>query len=204
MKILFIPTKLRAKPNKSKILEISKQLPKNIAIAYSIQYQDIASEINKILSKNHKITKFTQVLGCSNPVFPQPTQAILLIGDGRFHATSLAIETKLPIYILEKEKITKIKEQDINEFKTKQKASYLKFLHSDKVGILVSTKPGQQNLKKALQLKNKLKKKSYILIGNNLNTAEFENFGLDSYINTACPRLDMDDARVVNINNIPQ
>ena len=99
MKTLFIPAKTKYKINKSKILLISKKLPKNIAIAYSIQYQEQAMEIKQLLSSSHNITKFIQVLGCSKPVIAKNTQAILLIGDGRFHATSLALETKLPVYI---------------------------------------------------------------------------------------------------------
>ena len=50
MKTLFIPSQRKLKANKSKILEISKQLPKKISIAYSIQFKDLAQEIKQILS----------------------------------------------------------------------------------------------------------------------------------------------------------
>ncbi len=203
MKTLFVPAKIKSRVNKSKILEISKKLPKNIAIAYSIQYKDIASEIKKIFSKIHKITKLVQVLGCSKPNFPKNTQAVLLISSGKFHAISLAIESGLPIYILEHSKLREISKKDIDFFKKKQKASYLKFLNADKIGILVSTKPGQQNLKKALNFKKKLKnKKSYLFISNNINVNEFENFRLNCWVNTACPRLDMDSNFILNIDKI--
>ncbi len=203
IKTLFIPTQKKLKANKLKILEISKQLPKNIAIAYSVQFKNLANEIKKILSKNHNITKTIQVLGCSNPKFQKQTQAILLIGSGRFHAISLAIETNLPIYILEKDKLNKISNKDIQKLEKKQKVAYLKFLNADKIGILISTKPGQQNLKNAIELKKKLNdKKSYLFIANNLNISEFENFDINSWINTACPRMDMIDNRIININKI--
>lgn len=203
MKTLFIPAKIKSKANKPKILEISKKLPKNIAIAYSIQYKDIAFEIKDILSKTHKITKLVQVLGCSKPNFSKNTKAILLISSGKFHAIPLGIETKLPIYILEHNILRKISKQDIESFKKKQKASYLKFLNADKIGILVSTKPGQQNLKKALELKKKIKnKKSYLFISNTIDVNEFENFGLSSWVNTACPRLDMDHSSIINRDKI--
>jgi len=204
MKTIFIPAKSKAKPNITKIREISKKLPNNIAIAYSVQFQDIAQEIKQILSKDHKITKTIQVLGCSKPKFTKNTKALLLIGSGKFHAISLAQETKIPIYILNNNSFEKISQKQIQELKAKQKASLMKFLHADKVGILVSTKPGQQNLKQAIELKNNLKdKKPYILIANNLNTQEFENFNkIQSYINTACPRLDMESADVINIRDI--
>ncbi|MAG11132.1 hypothetical protein CMI44_02370 [Candidatus Pacearchaeota archaeon] len=203
MKPLFIPTKLKSKVNKSRILEISKKLPKNIAIAYPIQYEDQAGEMKKVLSKKHNITKFTQVLGCSKPKLPKSTQALLLISDGKFHAVSLAIGTDFPIYIYNGNRLEKISDKDVRSMRQKQKVAYLKFLNAKKVGILVSTKPNQQNLKKALALKSKLKNKdSYIFIGNNLNPAEFENFGLDVYINTACPRLIFDSEKIMDISEI--
>ena len=203
MKTLFIPAKIKSKVNKPKILEISKKLPKNIAIVYSIQYKDIAFEIKNILSKSHKIVKLVQILGCSKFHFPKNTFAILLIISGRFHAISLAVESNLPIYILEHNKLRKISNKDIEFFKQKQKASYLNFLNADKIGILVSTKPGQQNLKKALSLKKKIKnKKSYLFISNNIDVNEFENFRLNCWVNTACPRLDMDNNFIINIDKI--
>jgi len=203
MKTIFIPAKIKSKVNKSKIISLSKKLPKKIAITYSIQYKDIAFEIKNILSKNHNITKLIQVLGCSKPIFPKNTQAILLISSGKFHAISLTIESGLPIYMLEHNKLRKISREDIESFKKKQKASYVKFLNADKIGILISTKPGQQNLKKALDFKKKLKeKKSYLFISNNMDTGEFENFGLNCWVNTACPRLDMENNSIINIDKI--
>ena len=51
-------------------------------------------------------------------------------------------------------------------------------------------------------IKKKLKKQSYLFICNNINTYEFENFGLDSWVNTACPRMDMEDNKIINIDKL--
>lgn len=205
MKTMFIPVKLNHSVNKFNILELSKSLPKNIAIAYSIQYKDIADEIKQELSKKHKITCLIQVLGCSNPKFSKDTQGVLLVGSGRFHAISLAYETKLPIYIytVEANKMSKVSQKDVDLLERTHKSAYVRYLNADRVGILISTKPGQENLKEAMQLKKNLKnKKSYLFISNNINNYEFENFGIKSWINTACPRIDMTDASVININRL--
>ncbi len=200
MKTLYIPAKVKANINKDKIKSLSVKLPKNIAIAYSIQFKDIASEIKSSISNN--VTQITQVLGCSKPSFPKNTQAILLIGSGRFHALALALKSELPIYILEKDQLSLISEKEIDSFQKRKKAAYLKFLNADEVGILVSTKPGQEKLKQAINISNKIKdKKSYLFISNNVNPSEFENFGLESWVNTACPRLDM-DAHTINIEDL--
>ena len=203
MKTLFIPVKSKAKLNSKKVLEISSKLPKSIAIAYSIQYKEIAEQIKKILSDKHNITKITQVLGCSKPLFSKQTKAILIITDGEFHATSLAFETKLPVYILNSNKFEKISEKSIELLEKKQKASYVRYLNSKEIGILVSTKPGQQRLNRAINFKKNLKnKKPYLFISNNLNPNEFENFGLKCFVNTSCPRMDLEDSRIINLNTL--
>ena len=195
MKTIFIPAKSKIKLDKSKL----KNLPKDIALVYSIQYKEQAEQIKKIL----KPLAFIQVLGCSKPKFPKNTKAILLISNGKFHATALAFETKLPTYIYNNSTLEKISQKDLELLEKNQKASKLKYLHADKIGILISTKPGQQNLSKAIQFKKPSEKKSYLFICNNINASEFENFPqIQGWINTSCPRLDMNDSRIINLNKI--
>jgi 2-(3-amino-3-carboxypropyl)histidine synthase len=202
MKTLFIPSKITSDINAKKIEALNIQ-EKNIAIAYSIQYKDIADKVKEILSKEYNITEVIQVLGCSKPQLSKDTQAILLIGSGRFHAASLSAGSNLPIYILESNELRKISKGEIDSLKKKKLASYMRFLNSEKVGILVSTKPGQENLKKAIELKNKLKdKKSYLFISNEVDSRQFENFNnINSWINTACPRLDFDSS-IINMGDL--
>ena len=52
------------------------------------------------------------------------------------------------------------------------------------------------------EIKNKLKdKQTYLFVSNNLNPSEFENFEIESWVNTACPRLDM-DASIINAEDL--
>ncbi|MFQ5531497.1 MAG: diphthamide synthesis protein [Candidatus Nanoarchaeia archaeon] len=206
-KTIFIPAKSKTSLNKIKILEISKKLPKTIDMAYSIQFKDLAFQIKDILElQNHKIKKIVQVLGCSNPRFSKETQAVLLIGSGKFHAVSLAYETKLPIYILENKSFSKISSSDLEIFGKKQKSNQLRLLNSNNIGILVSTKPGQENLSRSLDLKKKLEskgKKVYMFINNSIDVKELENFpDVEVWINTACPRLDMNSKDLLNIGDV--
>ena len=198
MKILFIPAKINPEINTKKISEL--KLPINIAIAYSIQYKEVAEKIKQILSKKHKITSVIQVLGCSSPKFSKETEAILLLSSGKFHAVSLAFETGIPVYVLESDNLKKISKEEIDLLNKKKMASYMRFLNAEKIGILISTKPGQENLKRALSLKLK-NKKSYFFLSNNIDIREFENFGINSWVNTACPRLDFDSS-VINLRNL--
>lgn len=202
MKILFFQARSKAPLNEKRILDISSSLPKKISIAYSIQFKNHAYRIKEILSKNHEIKSIIQVLGCSNPVFPKDTQAILLVGSGKFHAISLAFESKLPTFVLSRDNLERVSKEEVEKLERKHKAAILKFHNSKKVGVLISTKPGQEKLKAALKLREKYKDKEfYMFINNDINIKEFENFGLNIWVNTACPRLDY-DYPIINVSEL--
>jgi 2-(3-amino-3-carboxypropyl)histidine synthase len=203
--ILYIPAiqkNLDIKINKS---EIAK-LPKKIILAYSIQYKELAETIKKQLTKNKiKIEKSQQVLGCSK-ISNKNNLPILLISTGKFHAQNLYLQTPI-LYVLDNNKIIRIPESEIRKLRAKKKTALIKFLKAERVGILVSTKPGQENLKKAEKLKKELEKQSkqaYIFISNNIDISQFENFNIQSWINTACSGLAMDNPDIININDLPK
>ncbi|GAI52850.1 unnamed protein product, partial [marine sediment metagenome] len=101
----------------------------------------------------------------------------------------------------------KISNKEIKQLKAKRKTTLIKFLKADKIGILVSTKPGQENLQKAIRLKKQLEKKGkqpYIFLSNNIDTSQFENFNIGSWVNTACPGLVFDNSEIININELPK
>jgi 2-(3-amino-3-carboxypropyl)histidine synthase len=200
MKTLFIPVKDKTRFNKDKLH--FPDLKDNIVLAYSIQFQDLAFELKEILSKKYKILNVVQVLGCSSPKLPKNTSSIILLSTGRFHATSLAYESNLPVYVLENNTFSKIDQREIDLLKAKKKSAYMQFLNSSEVGLIISTKPGQENLQKSLSLKKSIKnKKVYSFLANNIDTNEFENFNLNSWINTACPRMDL-NLPIINISDL--
>ena len=55
MNKIFIPAKSNSKVNRSKLLAIARKLPPNIAIAYSIQYEEIAKQIRDIFKDKKMI-----------------------------------------------------------------------------------------------------------------------------------------------------
>ena len=200
--ILYIPTIQKNLDIKLSKKEIAK-LPKKLFLAYSIQYKHLAKSIKQQLQKNHiKIPKFQQVLGCTKISTKLP---ILLVSTGKFHAQNLILQSPI-LYKLENNKIIKIPEKEVNKLKAKKKTALIKFLKADKIGILVSTKPGQERLKDAVKLKNQLENKNkrpFIFISNNIDTNQFENFNIDSWVNTACSGLAMDNSNIINIDDLP-
>jgi 2-(3-amino-3-carboxypropyl)histidine synthase len=201
MDVLFICSKLKFNPIELDESEL-KKLPKKLFIAYTIQFQDFVPELKSKLKKTGiSVVETQQVLGCSQVNTKYP---ILLLTQGKFHVINLYTQSN-EIFITEGNSIKKVPLEEINKIRAKRKSALIKFLSAEKVGILVSTKPGQENLEKAMKLTEKLNsqgKKSYIFLANNLDIAQFENFQIDSWVNTACPGLAFDNPSIININEI--
>ena len=148
MKTLFI----HAKSNEAVLPAVEKAvklLPKKIGIVTTIQHRHKLKEVKKLLEKKGKKV-FTAgiVLGCdvSNAKkIEKKVDAFLYIGTGEFHPLGIALETKKPVFAANpsSKNVSKIKKSDIEKIKKKTKGTYLKFLTAKKIGILVSTKPGQ-------------------------------------------------------------
>ncbi len=200
MKTLFIPAKSK--------IDISKVL-KKVKIKGKIGLVTTAQFLHQ-LPKAKKVLKSSiiagQILGCNASVaekIKNKVDVFLYIGSGKFHPIEVAIKTNKPVYIANPNtnEFSRISEEEIKKKKRNQKGKLLKFLASEKIGILVSTKPFQYNLKKALILKKKLKKDSFIFLFNTLNIEELENFpDIGCWVNTACPRIE--GKNIINVENV--
>lgn len=206
-----------------KLAEVKKQLTEN--------------GIGIITSKPDRANAVSQLLGCDNFHYslnlPQPeleaVEAYLYIGDGRFHPLALVYGQKdrsnqqkisgqkeiicnVPKEIICNDPIQKkmfsISENDVKIILNQYKSSLMKFLTAQKIGVIVTIKPGQEQFKPALQLEQKFpEKKFYYFIDNNVSFDQLENFPfIEVWVNTACPRIGLDDQKkfahgVININD---
>lgn len=203
MKTLYIEARRKLKLDRERLKEIEKILPDSIFITYIIQCKELAEQVRKHLQeeKKVKILGFSQVLGCSK--LKTKADAILLIGNGRFHALNLALSSNKEVYIFPG--MEKILREDIQQERRKEKGKYLRYLSANNIGIIVSSKTGQENLKSAIKLKKQIEnkgKKAVIFIADNINQQELENFPIDIFINTACPGLSLDSNRIINYESV--
>ena len=186
-------------------------LPQKIGLLYTIQYKPLFEKIKKELEKKGKkvivgkaLLSEGQIIGCnidSALLIQEKIDCFALVSSGKFHAASLMLNTDKPIYIIG-EKVEKIPQQEIDALKKRRKAAVSKFLLADKIGIIVSTKHGQQKMNDALKIKKELsnKKKVFLFVSDSINLKELENFKIDSWINTACPGLALDAPNVINLS----
>jgi len=218
MEKLFIPAKF----DKSKGSKFSFNFRirfKNIGLLATLQFLDCLEEIKKELEKQGKRVyiakekglKRGQILGCKVKAatsLENKVEALIVVSSGKFHALSIAYKLKkeIPIIIFNPltSKIETLNKEEIKRLKARKKAQLSKFLAASKIGILVSTKPGQEKLKLALEIKRKVeekkglrgkeKKRAYIFLFDTLDVSQFENFPeIGCWINTACPGLSLEN-----------
>lgn len=167
-----------------------------IGLLTTIQHLHKLKEANKLL-KNSVIGG--QILGCNVMAaekIKDKVDCFLYIGSGRFHPLKVALKTGKKVYIANPftNEVSEIIESDVEAMRKRIKGAYLKFLAAKKIGILVSTKPGQERLKEANALKRKLKKECFIFLFSTLSFNELDNFNdIECWVNTACPRIALDD-----------
>ncbi|MBN1644965.1 diphthamide synthesis protein [Candidatus Woesearchaeota archaeon] len=186
-----------------------KKLPSKIGLVATIQHLDKIKEIQNQLPQS---IIGGQVLGCNTKSAEKiinQVDAFLFIGSGQFHPIAIALKTKKPVFCWNPftKESKEVEKKDIESYEKKNKASLTKFLSSNKIGILVSTKPGQYNMDKALKLKkeNKRNKEYYIFQFDTLNPIELENFPfIECWVNTACPRIADEKVNIINIQDLPE
>ncbi|MCK4424418.1 diphthamide biosynthesis enzyme Dph2, partial [Candidatus Bathyarchaeota archaeon] len=143
-----------------------------------------------------------QVIGCdySNAKsIASGIDAFLFIGGGRFHALGVALSTSKPTIVADPyEKTVYSIDEEARKILKQRWASIVEAKKAKIFAVLVGLKPGQKRLEKALTIKQNLEKtgKTAFLFAIKEITPEalMEFPTVDAYVNTACPRIALDDA----------
>ncbi len=188
------------------------KLPEKVAVFTTIQLMSsLESIVKQILDSGRKAIVFKtghtrhkgQILGCNVQTWDEyadePFDAFVYVGDGLFHPKALLWKNEDKIVyafnpFTDKQFVLDKKEMEF--IKKKHVASLSKFYASKKIGVIVTTKPGQMMLKRALELKDEYPEKEfYFFLDNTYNFGSLEDFPfIEVWINTACPRISFDDS----------
>ncbi len=185
--------------------EYAKELPKKLGIVTTVQHMH---KITDVLNQFPEAKIAGQVLGCNSfnaENIKKEVDGFLFIGSGVFHPIQVALRTQMPVWCWSpaSQEFKKIDEQTIQGYEKRKKGGILLFLNAKNVGIIVSSKIGQLNLKRALELKKQKDKNYFLFVCETLNVSELENFNfIDCWVNTACPRIPEDKLRMVNIGEL--
>lgn len=183
------------------------ELPKKLGLVSTVQFLNQIGEVKSYLEQQGKIVlvdkirqKYeTQLLGCDQGAAMSrkgEVDAFFYFGTGRFHPLGVAIAAEMDVYCYDPiEGIQSIiKKEEGIRLNKKRKAAYTSFLHAQKLGVLISIKPGQNHFKRAMELKKQLSgKEVYIFVSDTIDFSQLENFPfIECWVNTACNRI-MDD-----------
>lgn len=143
-----------------------------------------------------------QVTGCdySNVrAVTDQVDAFLFVGGGKFHAIGISLATSKPTIVADpyEERVFSV-EGEAEKTQRQRMANVSEAKKAQNIGILVSLKPGQMHLQRAIEIKGKLqnKGKNVVVLALKEITPEalmqFPN--IDAYVNTGCPRIVLDDS----------
>jgi 2-(3-amino-3-carboxypropyl)histidine synthase len=185
--------------------KVIKALPKKVGIVASIQF---AHRIPDIAKQIPGAVEGGQVLGCNAAMagkIASKVDGYLFVGSGVFHPINVAIDTKKPVWTYNPytDEFKQLDQKEVEAYQKSRKGAVLKFLNAKRVGLIVSTKIGQKNLQRALQLKKKGDKEYYVFVCDTLDFRWMEDFNfIDCWVNTACPRMDDQRKGIVSINDL--
>ncbi len=182
-----------------------------IGLATTVQHVQTLDSVREILLRAGKIVVIGdaghlnypgQVVGCdysNTKSIAKDVEAFLFIGGGQFHALGVALSTSKPTIAAdpydkrafsvdkEAEKIIKQRWASIEEAKK-----------AKSIAVLVGLKLGQKRLEEAFRIKQKLEengKTAHIFAVREVTPEILIEFPtVDAYVNTACPRISLDDS----------
>ncbi|MEM4311560.1 MAG: diphthamide biosynthesis enzyme Dph2 [Nitrososphaerales archaeon] len=153
-----------------------------------------------------------QIFGCEfYPVFgiKDEVDLFLFLGQSRFHALGVALSTNkttlmLDPYLKEVEDVTSL----ANERIKRALFAVYKALDAESFGVIIGLKEGQINLLRAFQIRDKLKnlgKKVSLIALREVREDRLLLFkDIEVFIQTACPRISIDDYHEKLVLSAPQ
>ncbi len=192
---------IEARSNIEVVPIVRKALPllktKRVGLITTVQH--ILRENGKecIIGKGDSRTAYPgQVLGCNFRAALVDCEEFLYIGGGMFHPLGVAIATGKRV-IAADPFIVQAVEVSPEKFLRKRGGYVARAMDARVLGIIVSTKSGQNRMMLALKLKElaeKHGKEAFIILMDLVTPEQLLAFKADSYVNTACPRITIDDA----------
>ncbi|MDY6985951.1 MAG: diphthamide biosynthesis enzyme Dph2 [Candidatus Thermoplasmatota archaeon] len=192
--VLFYPYYYDIDVKDKDIERISEAIGDNaFSICFSINFERVAHKVASALeSTGKKASGMRCVLGCS---FPSIEDVVLYLGDGSFHPLGIALKSR----VLAFDPLTgELKDMSAEgkALDRKRRGNLLGVLSAERIGILVSTKRGQQRMKEAIEMKKMLEnkgKKVEIFVMDRIEESSLTGYRVEAYVSTACPRIALDD-----------
>ncbi|HJJ90379.1 MAG TPA: diphthamide biosynthesis enzyme Dph2 [Methanocorpusculum sp.] len=160
----------------------------------NMRYWLIEHGVTAIIGRPSSRTPYPgQILGCTySAVKSADVDAYLFVGTGVFHAIGVSLATGKPTFSLDPYSDGGVQEISADRLLRQRFLQIEIAKTAETFGILLSSKSGQCRKELAYRLVSLTDKASIILI-RDISEMQLRNLGFDAYVNTACPRLALDD-----------
>ena len=192
---------------------ISKIEEKTIGLVANLQHvREIEAAKRLLRGEGHEVlvggpsgrTEFPgQILGCDFTAAKQVSrdvEAFLYLGGGNFHPLGVSLATGKRVWIADPYR-SEIREVE----RLRRRTLAIRFAKIEKardarrIGIVVSTKPGQRRMKEALRWYRLLRERGItptMLSSDELDPRRLASYPLDAFLNLGCPRMVVEDAEL--------
>ncbi len=187
----------------------SAGVPRRVGLVFSVQHLDLLAPLRAALERrgftvevgsgDRRLAYAGQALGC-NYTGAEATvdrvDAFVFVGTGDFHPVGLAFAVDRPVWSLDP--LQNRIEPPIDRARrvAQRQLTVATARDAQRWGILVSTFAGQNRMPTALALQERARahgRSAELLVFERLDPRDLEGRDLDAYVNTACPRIALDD-----------
>ena len=182
-----------------------------LGLITTVQHIHKLGEVTKFLCENgieaipgkgdNRVSYPGQVLGCNFTAAHIDREEYLYIGSGIFHPLGVAIATGKIVVAADPYMNTAMVVSP-EKFLRKRSGYIAKAMDGNIFGIIVSTKSGQNRIELANRLAGIAKKHgkyAHLIMMDLVTPDQLLAFKVDAYVNTACPRITIDDAERVHV-----
>ena len=184
-------------------------LPSRLGLVASVQHLGLVEPLAAALTLRGRTVRVgtgdrrlaypAQALGCNYTgaeSIATEVDAFLFLGTGRFHPLGLAFAVDRPVWSLDP--LQNVLEPPIDRGALVRRRQLAVAVARDarRWGILVSSFAGQNRMPTALALQERAQSRgrtAEIFVFDRLDPRDLEGRSVDAYVNTACPRIALDD-----------
>jgi len=208
--VLYIESRSDVEVDPS-ILEHLEGLPQRVGLLATIQYLDLIPKVRDILEASgrkvlvgtgdRRIAYPGQVLGCncsSAEAVIDDVDAFLFIGEGDFHPLAAAFGVKKDIIVLNPvTKEVRSMSDTRDRILRKRFAAIQSAKDARSFLVIICSKVGQDRSGEADEAVARIRShglKAYKAVLEEITPMSLMSYCVDAYVNTACPRVAMDDS----------
>ncbi len=185
-------------------------LPSRLGLVASVQHLGLLDPLAAALRErgfsvrlgrgDRRLAYAGQALGCNYTGAEEVTDevdAFLFVGTGRFHPVGLAFAVDRPVWSIDPRRGVLEPPIDRAGLVRRRQLLVASVREARRWGILVSTFVGQNRSPTALALQARARahgRDAEILLAHRIEPADLLGRDLDAFVNTACPRIALDDS----------